>query len=109
MLEFGKVNQELNLAVVARSSGNEGKMRVHARRAAGWAIRSYLQKDSDDRTGKSAFAYLEQVALDPSFPDEIREASSNLTVRITVEHQLPIETDIIDDARLVVSYFTDFM
>jgi len=39
-----EVKSELELAVAVRSTGNEGKARVHARRAAGWAIRSWYER-----------------------------------------------------------------
>jgi uncharacterized protein (UPF0147 family) len=102
-----EVKSELELAVEVRSTGNEGKARVHARRAAGWAIRSWYARQGCRKKGQSAFSYLQSVSNDSSVPGHIREAVSHLILRITVHHELPIETDILDDARLVVRYFID--
>ena len=52
------------------------------------------------------FAIL-RASNDLSIPGHIREASSHLILRITVHHELPIENDMLDDARLVVNYFVD--
>tara|TARA_A100001037_G_C15109031_1_gene617997 strand:+ start:1459 stop:1794 length:336 start_codon:yes stop_codon:yes gene_type:complete len=102
-----EIESELKLAVAARSNGNEGKARVHARRAAGWAIRSWSTRQGYSNRRKSAFSYLQNVTSDSSIPGRIRDASSHLILRITIDHDLPIETDILDDARLVVRYFLD--
>jgi hypothetical protein len=102
-----EVKSELELAVAVRSAGNEGKARVHARRAAGWAIRSWYARKGCSKKGQSAFSYLQGVSNDSSVPAHIREAASHLILRITVHHDLPIETDILDDARLVARYFID--
>ena len=96
---------ELELAVAARFSGNEGKTRVHARRAAGWAIGVWCERHGRSKKGQSAFAYLQGVSIDLSVPKYVREAAANLVLRITVHHELPVETDILDDARLVATYF----
>ena len=102
-----EIASELELAVAARSTYNEGKARVHARRAAGWAIRSWYVRQGCTNRRKSAFSYLQGVSNDLSIPGHIREASSHLILRITVHHELPIENDMLDDARLVVNYFVD--
>jgi len=102
-----EVQSELELAVAVRSTGNEGKARVHARRAAGWAIRSWYARQGCSKKGHSAFSYLQGVSNDLSVPGHIREAASHLILRITVDHELPIENDILDDARLVARYFID--
>ena len=102
-----EVSLELDLAVAMRSAGNEGKARVHARRAAGWAIRVWCERHDCSKKGQSAFAYLQGVSVDPSIPKYVREAAANLVLRITVNHELPVETDILDDARLVATYFVN--
>ena len=50
---------------------------------------------------------MQGVTNDSSVPAHIREAASHLILRITIHHELPIETDILDDARLVARYFID--
>ncbi|MEE3255477.1 MAG: hypothetical protein VX199_07240, partial [Chloroflexota bacterium] len=73
-----EVKSELELAVAVRSTGNEGKARVHARRAAGWAIRSWYARQGCSKKGQSAFSYLQSVSNDSSVPGHIREAVSHL-------------------------------
>ena len=102
-----EISLELELAVAVRAAGNEGKARVHARRAAGWAIKAWRERHGYSKKGISAFAYLHGVSSDLSVRGSVREAAANLVLRITSNHELPIETDVLDDARLIVTYCID--
>jgi transcription initiation factor TFIIIB Brf1 subunit/transcription initiation factor TFIIB len=102
-----EISLELEFAVAVRAAGNEGKARVHARRAAGWAIKAWRERHGYSNKGISAFAYLQGVSTDLSVPRSVREAAANLVLRITSNHELPIETDVLDDARLIVTYCID--
>ena len=96
---------ELQMAAAARSGGNEGKARVCARRAAGWAIRGWQVQRGNSELGQSAHRYLQGAALDRSLPAHIRSAATHLVMRINQDHDLPSDSDVLDDARVLVEFF----
>lgn len=99
------IMSELRMAADARANGNEGRARVLARRAAGWAIRESHVRRGMNHRGESAYQHLQRAALDQSLPSVIRGAAAHLLLRINEDHELPIDTDVLDDARALVNYF----
>jgi len=99
------ITAELQMAVAARASGNEGKARVCARRAAGWAVCGWREQRGIGRRDQSAHGHLQTAALDRSLPAHIRVAAAHLIRRINEDHELPIEGDVLDDARVLVDFF----
>ena len=102
---FAAIAAELQMAASARFSGNEGKARVCARRAAGWAIRGWQERQGILEGVTSAHRLLHEASLDRSFPSHIRAAAAHLVLRITEDHELPINADVLDDARVLVEFF----
>jgi hypothetical protein len=90
---------EIGRAEKARAEGNEGKARVCARRAAGHAIGEYLRREGLHSSGRSAYSQLQFLQSLPSVSPQVREAAHHLLMRITPEHKLPIEMDLIAEAR----------
>ena len=82
----------------ARRDGNEGMARVCARRAAGAAAGEYLRR-AGLAAHTAAYDNLRLLASQAGLPDEVVEAVGNLLVRITPEHTLPGDADLIDAAR----------
>jgi len=93
------------MAATARFGGNEGKARVCARRAAGWAIRGWRERQGIGQRGQSAHRHLQGTALDRSLPAHIRAAAAHLILRIGEDHELPVDADVLDDARVLVNFF----
>lgn len=89
---------ELTTAAAARERGNEGMARVCARRAAGAAAGEYLHRHALPSPA-TAYDRLRVLASDPSISAEIQELAGRFLVRITPEHQLPIDADLLADAR----------
>lgn len=96
-----KVEAELRAADEARRVGEEGRARVRARRAAGWAAEEHLRREGETPRG-GAVGCLRLLALRPEVPSDVRQAASRLTVHVTPEHVLPHPEDPLQDARLVV-------
>lgn len=92
---------EIEQAESARQTGNEGMARVCARRAAGIVAGQYLIIRGLPVPGPSAVDRLNSVAVLPDTTPEIRETIRHLLIRVTPEHRLPIEADLIADARLL--------
>ena len=93
------VENELRNAQAARDRGNEGQARVCARRAAGTAIRDYLQRRGRAVRSPSSFDLLRLISEDPTVPPALRDSASRLILRVDAEFRLPPEIDLIAEAR----------
>ncbi len=100
-----RAQRELEMAYQARLAGNEGKARVCARRAAGIAIGVWLTRIQSASKVVSAIERLRAVADDVRQPDNIRAAAHHLTLRINVDHELPVAADPLEDARQLLTFF----
>jgi len=101
---ISEINSELESAYLARQSGNEGKARVCARRAAGIAVRNYFLETSKVERKESAFELIRIFSEQPDLPPEIKQLASNLTLRVTKSFNLPVGVDLIDDAQRLCDY-----
>jgi hypothetical protein len=99
------VQRELKLGRQAREQGNEGRARVCARRAAGWAVRFVYTPDSSESIPETnAYRYLLWLKQERRFPGNVREAAERLTARVNQEFSLPFDQDPLDDAALIVDW-----
>ena len=94
-------NQELEMAKTARRSGNEGRARVCARRAAGHVAGEYIARNQINLDTESALERLKYLYSFPNINPEQRETISHFLVHTTPEHQLPIDADLIEDVDLL--------
>ncbi len=103
-----RVNNELRQAEAARANGNEGKARVCARRAAGLAIEEYLRRQGVRLEPGSAYTYLRYLTEMPDISPGMRVVAGHFLERVTTEHSLPVDADLIAEARwLVAKLLTD--
>ena len=94
-----ELEDEFALAHAARARGNEGQARVCARRAAGIAIREYLARRGQPQRKPSAYDLLIILKSDPETPPELQPLLDHLTLRVTEEFKLPVQADLVADAR----------
>jgi hypothetical protein len=94
-------NQEIEKAEAARASGNEGKARVCARRAAGAAAREYFMRRNSPSAQESAYYNLQRLRDQADLPTSIRQIADYFLERITEDHELPSEADLIHEACLL--------
>lgn len=94
-----RFEQEIQQAERARRDGNEGMARVCARRAAGYAIGEFLLRKGLSLPGSSAYSRLHYLSSMPDVSPSVQEAAQVLLLRITPEHGLPVESDLIEKAR----------
>jgi HEPN domain-containing protein len=94
-----KMELEFERAAEARARGNEGQARVCARRAAGIAIREYYTRRGQPVGTPSAYDLLGQIASEPQVSPEIKQAAEYLTLRVTEEFKLPVDVDLVKEAR----------
>jgi len=97
-----EILDELQAAQQARQQGNEGKARVCARRAAGWAISRRYHDDPAAELPISAYRVLQWFQVQPAVRGGLRQAAARLTTRINEDHELPHQQDPLEDARRLV-------
>ncbi len=95
------LHTEFERAASARRKGNEGQARVCARRAAGIAIREYLIRRGTRPPSLSAYDLLNLIKEDAHLSPHLRRIADHLTLRVTEEFRLPVEADLVAEARLL--------
>src|SRR5215213_3998087 len=93
---------EFEKAEQARARGNEGQARVCARRAAGVAVREYLTRRGIRPPSMSAYDLLSMLRDDPRLAQRpnLQRIADYLTVRVTEEFKLPVNADLVAEARI---------
>lgn len=99
--------QELALARQAREFGNEGRARVCARRAAGWALAGYYERVRGERSTDNVYQALRRGADDETLPSDVRRAAARLTVTVDKDFTLPHDEDPLTDAALILAAVGD--
>jgi HEPN domain-containing protein len=90
---------EFERAEAARARGNEGQTRVCARRAAGIAIREYYARRGQSVRTPSAYDLLQLLTDEPHLSPDLKQAAAYLTLRVTEEFKLPVDVDLLNEAR----------
>lgn len=90
--------QELARARQARSDGNEGMARVCARRAVGELLGEYFQRRGIPVRTPSAYDRLHLLVSLPDVEAQVKTIAEHFLLRITPEHTLPVEADLIAEA-----------
>lgn len=99
-----QIQNEFDNAEQARLRHNEGQARVCARRAAGIAIREYLTRKWIRPPSTSAHDLLNLIKDDPLLSPDMKLIADHLTLRVTEEFKLPVEADLIAEARLLCDW-----
>ncbi|HJW89387.1 MAG TPA: hypothetical protein VJ436_01965 [Anaerolineales bacterium] len=94
-----KVLAELALGEAARLAGNEGRARACARRAAGLIVGEYYRRLGRSPASRSAIGHLQYLASQPDTTALVRTAAEYFLMRITPEHEHPLEVDLLAQAR----------
>jgi hypothetical protein len=95
------LEKEFQMAAAARERGNEGQARVCARRAAGVIVREYLARRGLRPASPSAYELLQSLLFMPDLPAEARQAAEYLTLRVNTDFELPIQADLVKQARVL--------
>ncbi len=94
-----QIKLEFERAAQARAKNNEGQARVCARRAAGIAIREYLNRRGIRPPSTSAYDLLNLLKEEPLLPPDLKLVANHLTLRVTEEFKLPIDADLVAESR----------
>ncbi|MFV2044648.1 MAG: hypothetical protein ACC700_15615 [Anaerolineales bacterium] len=93
-----RIEAELAYARAARKHGKEGRARVCARRAAGWAIAAHFPNNRQ----LGAYSLLHWLEGNTEVSLDLRSAAGRLTEQVTVDHELPHSEDPLEDAEMIV-------
>lgn len=96
-----EIELELAKAYQARAQGLEGKARVCARRAAGWAAQVYLAR-STAIFPTTAFAALQALSTSLSDNSDFHLLLDHLTMRVDESYHLPPGIDLLAEAALLI-------
>jgi len=101
-----RIQAELAYARAAREHRKEGRARVSARRAAGWAVEAFLSRSGEPpfRGALDLLGWLEREG-----PAELRPPAARLRRQVTTDHRLPHDEDPLEDAELIVHTLLDRM
>ena len=102
-----QLRKEFEKAQQARINKNEGQARVCARRAAGIAIREYLTRKGTQVPSMSAYDLLNLLKEDTLLPSDMQLIVDHLTVRVTEDFELPVDADLIAEARILCDWLLD--
>lgn len=100
-----KISHELAQAAKARAEGNEGRARVCARRAAGWAIEAYLLDQREPIPTANAFKLIQHFATFPGHTGQVNAVLHHLTVKLEKDSEdsdayYPVDgVDLVAEAR----------
>lgn len=103
------VTEEFAGAQTARQQGNEGRARVCARRAAGFAIAWLLTSRGQRVRDTDALNLLKNLDADESIPLGVREAAKRLMTKLNSNFTYAFSTDPLDDAHIVVDYVKGYL
>ena len=92
---------EIENAYRARESGNEGRSRVCARRAAGVAAGEYLHHIGVTVSNQNSISNLRMLADMSEISQEMLAVISHFLVRVNTAYKLPFDFDLIQDAILL--------
>lgn len=97
-----KVGDELRQARHWRAEGNEGRARVCARRAAGWAVGNYRRRSSHIDVDDDAYKHLIWLKDQTDKDRQLREAADRLCTKVREDFELPHDEDPLEDARVII-------
>ena len=101
------VEEELRQASYWRTKGNEGRSRVCARRAAGWAVGNYRRRSSHVNVDDDAYKHLIWLKDETNKDQQLREAADRLCTKVREDFELPHDEDPVEDARVIIEGLRD--
>ena len=87
------------MAEDSRTAGNEGRARVCSRRAVGIVLGEFFRINAMPDPGPSAMDRMKYFISRNDLPDVQREIMGHFIVKIDYDHKLPIQADLIAEAK----------
>jgi len=99
-----QMERELARAAQGIQEGNEGLARVCARRAVAAGIQDLATRRGTPEWTRDAMHQLRRIQEEDTFPLAVRHAAQRLLTTVTQQHEAPLSTDPIADARLILAH-----
>jgi hypothetical protein len=99
-----QLQKEFDKAQQARINKNEGQARVCARRAAGVAVRAYLTRKGTQLPSMSSYDLINLIKEDTLLPPDLKLIIDHLTTRVNEDFELPIDADLVAEARVLCNW-----
>jgi hypothetical protein len=99
-----QIKQELAKAAEGLKSKNDGLARVCARRAVALAAQHWAEQRHLPTWQGDSIRQLRKIQEQTTFPLPVREAAQRLLTKVTEQAQLPMTTDPITDARIILDH-----
>ena len=97
----------MKMADRARAEGNEGKARVCARRAAGIVANEYMKRRGVSTPNMTAYERVKLLRGWPDLPAGVDDVIDHMTTRVNENYELPIEADLVAEARWLAQTLLD--
>ena len=97
------IRAELAEALRSKREGKQGRARVCARRAAGWAVGWHKEASGLAKSHINALEQLRWLANQPDAGSRLQEAAARLITKLAPDGSLPFEQDPIEDARKIIT------
>jgi hypothetical protein len=94
---------EIDHAEKARAEGNEGRARVCARRAVGIVLGEYFRRNQFTFESPSAYDRLRFAEKMPDIPSGLLAMFQHFLIRVSPDYTLPVESNLIAEARQIRS------
>ncbi len=104
MSRHEQIEQELAKAATGLREGNDGRARVCARRAVALGAQAWVRRGGRKAGPADTMNQLREIQQEEAFPLEMREAAQRLLTKVTERDQVPMSTDPIADARLILAH-----
>ena len=108
-MDFASAMEELDQARLAKEAGLDGKSRVLARRAAGLAIRAWLETSSPSLTRLSLNNLIKDKQVRQLLPMSLHESLERLITRVDQQYHLPEKFDLVADADQIIKALSNEM
>lgn len=100
------VEHEMLSAREAQQANHDGRSRVSARRAAGYAVKEYFRLCDPSESTDNIYHLLHRFSEYPGLPDDILTIARHLCQRVDENHSLPGEINLISETELLISYLS---
>ena len=98
------IRREFATAHLAMQAGNDGMVRVCARRAAGTAIVHWRKSHPLPGSGTNAVTRLQSLAEDAAIPEGVRSAAKRLCAKTGADHLPTTPANALEDCRLIIRH-----
>ena len=104
---LARIEAEFTIAAHAQSIGNDGMVRVCARRAAGVAIAFWVATHHRQGWGTDAITQLRALRNDASIPQHVRDAAERLMAKITLQFTPAFTADPVLDSKTIINHLLE--